>query len=286
MTNIKSKTPVNLSEFNALLEVVATLRGPEGCLWDQEQTHLSLAPYLVEECYELTEAIEKYHEHPQSPSLTQEFKEELGDVLFQVALHSQLAEEKKLFSLQDVIQTLNEKLVRRHPHVFNRNENSDKISSDSVVKKWEEIKKSEKSNSSSSPIQVSQALPSLYRAFKIGKKTQTLTFDWNSPAEVMEKVDEELKELKAELNKENNKEKIGEELGDLFFSLAQLARHLSLEPEQVLRKANRKFENRFECMWKLFTSTHPETDFSTLSLQEKEDLWKMAKKKTSLNIEH
>jgi tetrapyrrole methylase family protein/MazG family protein len=257
------KPPLNLHSFQALIELVQHLRGPEGCPWDLEQSHQTLAPYCLEETYELIEAIETQDD--------ESLKDELGDVLFQVALHAQLAAERKAFNIEQVLQNLNEKMVRRHPHVFS----DQKVSgSEEVWKNWEKIKKLEKKKVGSS-FGLPQNLPALQASYKIGVKTQKAGFDWSKPAEVLEKVAEELEELKAEINNQNQ-EKMAEELGDLMFSLAQFSRHVGLEPEQVLRAANRKFENRYFKMLNL--ASEKGLEFEKLSLDEKESLWKQIKK--------
>ncbi len=257
------KPPLNLNSFQALIELVQHLRGPQGCPWDLEQSHQTLAPYCLEETYELIEAIETQDD--------ESLKDELGDVLFQVALHTQLASERKAFTIEQVLQNLNEKMVRRHPHVFS----DQKVSgSEEVWKNWEKIKKLEKKKVSHS-FGIPNQLPALQAAYKIGVKTQKAGFDWSKPSEVLEKVAEELEELKVEI-KNQDQEKMAEELGDLMFSLAQFSRHVGLEPEQVLRNANRKFETRYFKMIKL--AEEKNLDFEKLKTEEKESLWKQIKK--------
>lgn len=286
------KPPVNLKGIRALVEVVAALRGPEGCPWDLEQNHRSLARYMLEEAHEMVEALEEREAlRPKSElpnqdfiSATQKFKEELGDVLFQVVLHSQLAAEEKAFTLEDVIATLSEKLVRRHPHVFSDvkvNGTAD------VFKNWEQIKKDEKKarGEKAALICVPPTLPSLQRAFAIGEKTHKLKFDWEGPQEVWLKVEEEIAELHEAMDNDVLSE-IEHELGDALFSLAQLARHYGLEPEQVLRTANTRFLGRFEKMIagfralqaKNFSAEEVLMQFSTLTTEEKEKFWQLAKK--------
>ena len=276
------KAPKDLEKFESLMKIVADLRGPEGCPWDKEQDHKTLAPYTIEESYELVEALEVRDD--------QKIKEELGDVLFQVALHTQLASERKAFTIQDVLSTLNEKMIRRHPHVF-----SDvKVSgTEEVWKNWEQIKRAEKKNFIK-PIDIPEVLPALQRSYKIGVKTQKAGFDWANPNEVLLKVKEELSEVEVELksfviephvslnNSENkvlgnkvekisSSDRLEEEIGDLLFSVAQLARHCGFEPEQSLRKANRKFLSRYEAMHKICAQKN--ISFDSLSLEEKEKLW-------------
>lgn len=261
------KPPQNLTELSALKKIVADLRGPEGCPWDKEQTTFSLTPYLIEECFELIEVLEKQN----WPAV----REELGDLLFQIVLHSQMASECGHFQLEQVIESISSKMLRRHPHVFADVKVQD---SQEVIANWDQIKKSEKSTPNENPIDVPIGLPALQRAYKIGKKTQKIKFDWDHHHQVLEKVEEEFAELKVELKKDPQSDATAEELGDLLFSIAQLARHLDLEPEQILRQANLKFETRFQLMWKQALSE--KKDFLNMSLEEKETRWKKAKKST------
>lgn len=264
--------PKILNEFSSLMQIVKDLRGPDGCPWDKEQTHESLAPFAVEEIFEMIDALESKND----PHL----KEELGDVLFQVALHCQLAQERGAFHYSDVLQTLNEKLVRRHPHVFS---DIQVKNIDEVWANWEKIKKAEKAQKQTQArvFDFPTHLPALQRSHKIGVKSQKLKFDWQKPEDVYEKVMEELEELKIEIKKSpshphDNLDRIQEEFGDLLFSLAQWARHLNFEPEQALRMANKKFETRFEKMMTLVESRN--LDWNSLSDSEKEKLWQEIKK--------
>lgn len=263
-----ARVPSNLRQIESLVEIVSCLRGPDGCPWDKEQTHESLTQYAIEETHELVEAIERQEDH----SKDQKIKEELGDVLFQVILHSQLASERGAFTLEDVIASISEKLVRRHPHVFAGTTVTD---SAEVIRNWEEIKKLEKSSDESQIYKLNvPPLPALQRAYKIGKRTEKLQFDWANTEGVMLKVEEEFDELREALDEGSDKE-IEHELGDVLFSLAQLARHLNMEPEQVLRKANQRFEGRFDKMIEFALSEG--RDWSSLSLENKEEFWLKAK---------
>lgn len=267
---MNNKVPENLKNFESLVEVVAHLRGPEGCPWDKEQTHQSLAPYTIEEAHELVDALERQNQPDQENLL----KEELGDLLFQVVLHAQLAQERGAFDISDVIAHLNEKMVRRHPHVFGdtKVENSAE-----VLKNWEEIKKQEKKDKilkgHASSFELPKSLPSLYKALKIGQKTEKLKFDWEDFSSVIGKVKEEIAELEECLNDSQDRKE--EELGDLLFAIAQTARHLKLEPETALRKANDKFELRFFKMLKL--AQDKKLEFTKLNLGQKEELWQEVK---------
>lgn len=259
------KPPVDLLELDSLIQIVADLRGPNGCPWDKEQNHKTLVPYAVEEIHELAEALESGDDHL--------IQEELGDVLFQVVLHAQLAAERKAFDLKQVIQCISQKLIRRHPHVFS-DVQVDGI--DQVFENWELIKAKEKAEKKqkTSTLNVPAGLPALQRSAKIGFRTQKLKFDWDNSDQVFEKVNEEFTELKEALT-EKNKKAIEHELGDMIFSLAQLARHLDVDPEQCARSANRRFENRFEFMNKLIYDAGKKLE--TMSLSEKEEFWQKAK---------
>lgn len=267
---MNSKIPQDWKKFESLVEIIAHLRGPEGCPWDKEQTHQSLAQYAVEEVFELVDAIEKKHQDTDEYL----FKEELGDVLFQVVLHCQLAKERNAFEIGDVLEILNQKMVRRHPHVF-ADVKAD--NAEEVVKNWEQIKKQEKEKQPKqqvNPFDLPINLPALQKAYKIGRKTEKLAFDWKNQQEVYCKVQEELAELHESLSKESF-ERQEEEFGDLLFAMAQWARHLKIEPETALRKANQKFEARFIKMLELADSQG--LDFQSLSTDEKENLWNAIK---------
>lgn len=264
------KPPQNRREFNSLLDVVQSLRGPEGCPWDREQTHESLVRFAIEETYELAEALE----NPNSSD--KELIGELGDVLFQVVLHSEIARQEKRFDIFDVIQNLNEKMIRRHPHVFSDVKVSD---SEEVIQNWQKIKEKEKNSSSNegeSPLKTPPGLPSLMEASKIGSKTKKFGFDWNEVSQVLHKVREEIDEIEEVLD---SKEKVSKEIGDALFSLAQLARHLNLDPETSLRKTNQRFRRRFDFM--LNECQGDLEQFSNLSAEEKEKLWEKAKTQES-----
>ncbi len=262
--------PKDLKDIQSLVQIISDLRGPDGCPWDKAQDHKSLASYAIEEVHELVEAIESANEN--------HICEELGDVLFQVVLHSQLASERNAFSMADVIFAIASKIVRRHPHVF-----SDvKVSSqDEVLKNWDEIKKLEKKNSLvlQKTIQVPEGLPALQRAFKIGEKTEKLNFDWSKISEVLQQLKAEITELEealAETPSTHQEENIFHELGDILFSTAQVARHLKIEPESSLREANRRFIKRFEMMLSLGKLSAEE--FKNILPADKESLWNAAKK--------
>lgn len=237
---------MNKSNFEKLKEVIKDLRHPtDGCPWDLKQTHESLLKYLLEESYEFIEAVEE-----KDPK---KMEEEIGDVLMQVLLHAQLGSEKNLFDIESVSAKLTEKLIRRHPHVFEKKDSN--ITSEQVLINWEIIKAEEKLREEGLKTHhriKASALnaPPLAAAVKIGKKTNEIKFDWEDYTQVAYKVEEEWQELKEEMTPHRplNKAAVFEELGDLLFSVAQLARHLDLDPDEALRAANKKFLRRFHSM--------------------------------------
>ena len=254
--------------FQTLVEIVAKLRGPEGCPWDKEQTQVSLTQYAIEEAYELVEAIENGNQ--------QEVQEELGDFLFQVILQAQVAQDEGLFDLASVIKELNEKMLRRHPHVFGQ---SKFANTEEVWKSWDKIKNQEKAGkekkSGNAIFNSPRGLPALQTSAKIGRKTQTWKFDWQTPEQVVEKVKEELDET-IEALESKEIAKMEHEIGDLLFSSAQLARHVGLDPEACLRKANRRFEDRFQKV--VDRSGLSKEEFILLPDEKKEQLWVIIKK--------
>lgn len=264
-----ASTPTNLRQFESLVEIVRQLRSTEGCPWLKEHTHTTLAQYAIEESFELVEAIES-----STPEKDENIKEELGDFAFQFVLHSAIAEERGAFALEDVIETISKKLIRRHPHVF---ENPQNLSKKQIEQAWQEIKAQEKrdKNISESPLKT-PPLPALQKAFRIGLKTEQLQFDWESADGAWEKVQEETQEV-LEAQTSHNIEEIQHEIGDLLFSIAQFARHLKLDPEQCLRLANQRFEKRFNTMLDIATSE--KKNWNSLPLNEKEVFWQKAKQK-------
>ncbi len=224
-------------ELERCIQVVKALRQPgTGCPWDLEQTHQSLLKYLIEEAYEFVDAVEA-----SDPAL---MEEEIGDVLFQVLLHTSIGQETNAFSLESAARGLADKLVRRHPHVFAVSDT--KLTSEEVVENWQKIKLREKGVRKYAIDEKYLQAPALESAHKIGMKSTTVNFDWTDFQAVALKVEEEWLEVKAELEAERlDRGKVKEEIGDLLFSVAQLARHLELNPEECLREANRKFIRRF-----------------------------------------
>lgn len=260
--------PQNLRNFQAFVEIVAALRGPEGCPWDKKQTHKSLTRYAIEEVYEMVETIEENNmEH---------LKEELGDMLLQVVLHAQIGKDEGNFDIHDVIESIAEKMIRRHPHVFSNEIFED---DEELKQNWESIKKAEKAKkgqNSKNVFDLPGAMPALLRSQKIGEKTKKVGFDWDSPFDVIAKVEEELAELKESLKTSDTRHQ-QEELGDVLFSLAQVCRHLGFEAEQTLRLSNQKFETRYQGMLDLCEER--KLDFPGLSADKKEDLWREVKKR-------
>ena len=256
-------------ELEKTITVIQALLHPEtGCPWDLEQTHQSLLKYLIEESYEYAEAVEL-----NDPDL---MNEELGDVLLQVLLHATIADKEKKFNLESVAKTLSEKMIRRHPHVFGEGSAKD---AEEVLANWQIIKAREKQNEKkySIPYKLIHA-PALTSSFNIGKKSTTVNFDWQDYTQVMDKVEEEWQEVKSELPQLglHNKARIKEEIGDLLFSVAQLARHLEIDPEEALRDANKKFLKRFHQVEDFVQASGREVKDCTQS--ELEDIWVKVKK--------
>lgn len=252
------------SGFEQLLTIMRKLRGPGGCPWDAEQTHESLTRYLLEETYEVIEAIDA-----KSPKLLQE---ELGDLLLQPVFHAAIAEEAGQFNMNDVIRTLCEKLVRRHPHVFGDLDISD---SNAQIENWERIKKEEKGAERKSALSgVPPHLPALLKAHKISEKASRVGFDWNHSDQVLAKVMEELHEFE-EAWAGGDPQRMEDEMGDLLFAIVNLGRFLSLNPEEALRKTIIRFQRRFAFVEDTLLSQG--RDISGASLEEMDLLWEQAK---------
>lgn len=256
-------------ELERCIEVVKSLRHPKtGCPWDLEQTHSSLLKYLIEESYEFAEAVELGR-----PKL---MEEEIGDVLFQVLLHTSIGQESQSFSLESSAKVLADKLIRRHPHVFEQSEN--RPSPEEVIANWQIIKTSEKGEAKYSIDEKNLHAPALESAFKIGQKSTKVNFDWEDYRQVMMKVEEEWQEVKEELppTGKYDKNRVKEEIGDLLFSVAQLARHLEINPEECLREANKKFIHRFKKVEDLVKETG--RTLQETPQRELETFWVKAKK--------
>lgn len=259
-----------MTEISRLLEIMARLRDPEdGCPWDREQTYASIVPHTIEEAYEVADSIarEDY----------EELRDELGDLLLQVIFYSQIASEEGRFCFEDVVRSINDKLIRRHPHVFG---DATYASEAERLEAWERQKAQERNekgtDQSAGRLEgVAMALPALTRAVKLQKRAARAGFDWSETGPVFEKIQEELKELQVEIAEGAPKARLEDEMGDVLFAVSNLARHLELEPEAALRSTNRKFEHRF---------SHMEQSLETLqramedcTLEELEQLWQQAK---------
>ena len=255
------------TDFNDLVELMAKLRGPGGCPWDHKQTAVSLKPFLIEECYEVVDALDEG-----SPD---KVKEELGDLLFQIIFHARIAEENGQFTIHDVISTNIEKMTRRHPHVFG----DERLTTDKeVLANWEEIKKKEKGYEERTSILegVPRDLPSLLRAHRLQERAARVGFDWNRIDEALPKLDEEMAEFKESL-KTKDAAGIEEELGDIFFMLVNISRFLDVNPEEALRKTISKFIHRFRFIEEHAANTG--RSLNDMALDEMETLWQESKGK-------
>lgn len=262
--------PSPSSEFDRLRQIMSALRDPvSGCPWDLKQDFASIAPYTIEEAYEVADAIERGD--------FSELRDELGDLLLQIVFHSQMAAEAGYFTVDDVARAINDKMVRRHPHVF---ESADGRDADGQTEAWETIKARERANkagadqAASALDGVARALPALMRAEKLQKRAARTGFDWKDPKHILEKLSEESDEV-AEAIDGGEISEIEDEIGDLLFVAANLARRFKLDPEIALRKANAKFERRFRAMELLAASQG--NSFSSLTLDEQDQLWKTVK---------
>lgn len=298
----KDSSKTSGSRFERAVAIMARLRGPGGCPWDREQTFDSIKPYTVEETYEVLEAIDDRN--------WQELPGELGDLLLQVLFYSQLGNEEGTFSIDDVLDHLNDKLVRRHPHVFG---DVDAATPADVLRNWEALKAKEKKekrenggqpreSSKSFLADISRAMPALIEAGKLSSKAARVGFDWRNATELIEKLREETRELEQEIahlpaqvpdlvNRgiagpgssqmpADLRLRLENELGDLFFVMVNLARHLSLDSESAIKRANRKFRHRFEQMERAAAVRGMMLD--ELSSDELESLWKDAKKQEQI----
>jgi len=251
-----------MEKFDRLVSIVKTLRAPEGCPWDKEQTFHSLTPYIIEEAYELVEAIK-------AESFS-DIQEELGDILLHVVMLSNMAEEHQQFTIDTVVEDISEKMIRRHPHVF-----SDvKVHSvKDVWKNWEHIKRQEKNRYMLDS--VPSSLPALMHAHKIQKKAARVGFDWNVPEGPLEKIREEIDEIQKALEQNEDKKRVKEEFGDLLFSMVNVARKWNIDPEDALQSSIKKFRTRFEWMEK--EVAEHDRDIQRLTPLEWDALWKKAK---------
>jgi tetrapyrrole methylase family protein/MazG family protein len=265
--------------FEKLVAVQARLRGPNGCPWDREQTHQSLRTYLIEEAYEVLEALESGNDA--------KFAEEMGDLLLQIVFHSQIAREEGRFTVAEVIREIHDKMIRRHPHVFGEMRAKD---SAEVLRNWEQIKAEErratgKKGNSAGGVKtpgetslldgVSHGLPATLEGFQLTRKASRIGFDWEEAGGVFEKMREETEELKRAWG-EQDQPRMEEELGDLLFAAVNLSRFLKMDPEIALKKANAKFSRRFRSMEALARKNGRQ--FKDLPREEMEAFWETAKK--------
>ncbi len=265
ITTIKD---ISMNNMQELIDILRTLRGSNGCPWDKKQTHKSLKPLLVEECSELLDAIDNEDDH--------NIMEELGDILMHIVFHSQIGEEENRFTFDDVTKYINDKMIRRHPHIF-----SDELkiqNSEDVVLQWEDIKKKEKKKlgreHTSTLDGTPKNLPALTRADEIQRKASSIGFDWTDSKDIVNKIDEELKELKFAITSEDSKE-IDEETGDLLFTLVNYCRHRGgHSAEYLLQRATDKFETRFRLVEGAMSNNKQKKDYT---LSELDELWERAK---------
>lgn len=253
--------PEKLSQFGTLIEIIARLRGPGGCPWDREQTHASLREALLEECYEVLEALDEGD--------IKGLREELGDLLMQVVFHTQIAAEAEEFEIGDVIRDINTKLVQRHPHVFGSLKVKD---TKEVLINWEALKKKERGNDSSMLANVPKQLPALSYSQDVQRRVARVGFDWADIEGVIDKLVEEVREFK----QADGQEQKAREFGDLLFTLVNIARRLGVDSESALREANKRFYRRFSYMEEVCRQRG--VNFSDLLFEEQNALWEEAKK--------
>jgi tetrapyrrole methylase family protein/MazG family protein len=252
-------------DFQELLKIMERLRGEKGCPWDREQTRDSLKPYIIEEAYELVEAIEEGE-----PA---KIKEELGDLLFQIVFQCQIANEANEFGFSDIIRTIGEKMIARHPHVFG---DAEYKTTDEVLVHWEEQKKREGKLRESILEGVPIAMPALLRARRLQDRAARVGFDWERVEDVFKKLDEELEEFKEALHA-GNQDEIEDELGDIFFMLVNISRFVGVNPEDALRRTISKFIHRFHHIE--MKAAEQGRKLSEMTLSEMDKLWDEAKGK-------
>jgi len=265
--------PSARDEFQRLVDIMATLRSPDGCPWDREQTVDTLKPFVLEETYEVLEAIDR-HDH-------EALREELGDFLFEAVFLAQLESEAGHFTIADSIRTIADKLVRRHPHVFARDAGESALESAGQVRaRWEEIKAQERGPATGAKTLlggIPATLPALLRAYQIGLRAASVGFDWERAGDVVTKIQEEVDELREVVGAGGtiDADRAEEEMGDLLFAIANLSRQLGIEPETALRKANDKFSARFEAMQRSILDSG--RTMQEMRLDELEQHWMLAK---------
>jgi tetrapyrrole methylase family protein/MazG family protein len=254
--------PPDLSQFEALVEIIATLRAPDGCPWDWKQTHASLRGSLLSECYEVLEALDEGN--------AEKLRAELGDLLLQIVLQSQIAAEAGEFDIGEVIEGINQKLIHRHPHVFGSKKVKD---AEEVAVNWEELKNEEREPGASIMESVPGEMPALGYSQEVQRRAAHVGFDWEDISGIIEKLAEEVGELK---EAESQSEKASE-FGDLLFTLANIALRMGIDAEAALREANKRFYRRFSYMEELCRKRG--LNFAELSFDEQNKLWAEAKKK-------
>ena len=254
--------PEDLSQFAALVDIIARLRAPDGCPWDRKQTHASLRENLLSECYEVLEALDE----GDVPKL----RDELGDLLMQIVLHTQIATEAGEFELGDVVSGINTKLIHRHPHIFGSKKVKD---AEEVMHNWEVLKKEEREEGVSMLESVPKSMPALGYAHEIQRRAAWVGFDWEDVDGVIDKLAEEVGEFK----QADSQEQRAKEFGDLLFTLANIARRQGIDLEAALRQANRRFYKRFTYMEEVCRQRG--INFGDLSFDEQNALWEEAKRK-------
>lgn len=254
-------SPETGNQFTRLVDIIARLRGPEGCPWDKKQTHLSLRQYLLEECYEVLEALDERS--------SQKLCQELGDLLLQIVLHTQIAGELGEFELEDVLKSINAKLIHRHPHIFGSVRARD---AEEVAHNWEALKQAERGHTSMLA-GVPREMPALAYSQAMQRRVAQVGFDWETVEGIIEKLAEEI----AEYRQAESQERKAQEFGDLLFTLANIARREGIDLEASLRQANRRFFARFSRMEELCRQRG--LNFSKLSFAEQNALWDEAKKR-------
>ena len=246
-----------LTEFQRLLDIMDTLR--KECPWDKVQTNESLRNLTIEETYELADALLEDD--------VNEIKEEIGDLMLHMVFYSKIADEKGQFNIGDALESINEKLIRRHPHIYG---DITVDGEDDVKRNWEQIKKSEGKKSILSG--VPNSLPAIVKAYRMQDKTKQVGFEWENKEQVWEKVEEEMQELKEVVEGQDDPSRIEEEFGDVLFSLVNYARFLKVDPETALEKVNKKFKSRFE-----YIEAHASKELTDMTLEEMDALWNEAK---------
>jgi MazG family protein len=263
-------------KFEQLITIMRTLRAPGGCPWDREQTHASLRPFVLEETYEVLEAIDAGN--------IEDLREELGDYLYEAVFLAQISEESGDFAIGDAIDEIRTKLVRRHPHVFAKQIGDDGITSGQVIERWETMKAREREEkdtpralSRTTLSGVPKTLPSLLRAYEISARAAAVGFDWAKADDVLDKIEEEVAEVRREVESgaTGHLSRAEEEMGDLLFAITNLSRKLGIEPEAALRRANEKFTRRFDAMERAFAARGQLLSDVTLDAMESE--WQKVK---------